>query len=315
MKGTTLVATLTWALASAMAFSAGAAAQPADTPVGRLYRLDDSATYQEGCFDPCDCPISEQIIVRGAFTLGPPATGNVVDFYRVSDIYWTVGDPLEPVHTLTGSGTYRLTNYGPPQSHSLDLMLSLDGAPPELFFSDFVPADGGAASLNIPVSINGMYCNDKVIVVSAAPVPRAEVARYTLTDAGAFQQGCFDPCDCLLEEPRPMQGSFDLVPLYDTGTVAGYAVARMRLQVPPLGDLRGMRFRGFGRYTLVQGFAGPADTMALLLRSGNVSTPFDSPLRNTAAQFPELSVIVDMNDRVCFDRLLTVDAVPSDVVN
>ncbi len=286
------------------------AAAYASSPPGKLYRLDADASFQQGCFDPCLCPLGEPVIVHGAFVLGPPIPGNVVDFHRVGDIYWTVGDPLEPLHTITGRGTYRLTNYGPDRSHSLDLTLSTDGGPPQAFFSDFVPADSGPMTLDIPVSLNGMYCYDTVLRVSAVPATRVE--RYALTDASTYQQGCFDPCDCLLEAPRPMSGTFDLVPLFDTGTVAGYAVARTRLVVPPAPGLRPLRFAGFGRYTLVQGFAGPADTMSLLLRSGTLVTPFDSPLENTSTMFPAISVTVDMNDMVCFDKLLTIDAFPAE---
>lgn len=298
---------------STAAVSAGVLAQPGEAGPGRIYRLDADASYQQGCFDPCDCPLGEPVVTRGAFVLGPPIPGNVVDFHRVTQIFWTVGDPLDTLHTLTGTGTYRLTNYGPPQSHSLDLTLSVDGGEPQHFFSDFVPADNGAESLQIPVSLNGVFCKDTVIRVNATPAPVDDVVRYSLTSDSMFQQGCFDPCDCLLEEPRPMVGAFDLVPLVDLGTLAEFAVVRAHFLVPPGAGVRLVRFSGFGRYTLVQGFAGPADTMALNLRSGSVVRRFDSTLRNTDAAFPTVSVAVDMNDMVCFDKVLTIDAAPIDL--
>jgi len=107
-----------------------------------------------------------------------------------------------------------------------------------------------------------------------------------------------------------MRGAFDLVPLFDTGTVAGFAVARAGFVVAPWSREQPMRFTGFGQYTLVQGFSGPADTMSLSVRSDLGAIRFDSPLQNTEPDFPALSVAVDMNDRVCFDKVLTIDAAP-----
>jgi hypothetical protein len=292
-----------------VAVSASVPAQQQGATAGRIYRLDAQASYQEGCFDPCLCPLGESLVIHGAFVLGPPIAGNAVNFHRVRDIYWTVGDPLATLHTLTGRGSYRVTNNAQEPLHSLDLTLSVDGGEARQFFSDFVPVKNDGGSLDITVSLNGVFCKDTVIRVDAAPVPPEDVLHYSLLDASTFQQGCFDPCDCPLEQPRPMIGSYDMVSLYDIGTVAGFGVTGARFVVPAGPGAQPTRLSGAGQYTIVQGFAGPSDIMALSLREGAVVTTFDSPLQNTRAVFPDVSVSVDTNDRVCFDRVLNIEGI------
>ena len=279
---------------------------------GTVYRLGDDATFQEGCFDPCLCPLLATAPVRGTMVLGRPVTGDVVDFREISEINWFVGIPGETRHRITGTGNYRVTNYSAERLHALELELSIDGGETQFFFSDFVPLDVNDGSFDITVSMNGLFCYDIAIRVDAAPVPRRELISYRLIESSTYQQGCFDPCDCLLEEPRPLRGRFDLVKLFDAGTYAEFAMARVRLGVRP-GDLAAslMAYSGFGRYTLIQGFAGPAHAMELALASplGEIMH-FDSGLRNTDIAFPLIDIVVDMNDMVCFDRVIRIRARP-----
>lgn len=275
-----------------------------------VYRLSADATFQEGCFDPCLCPIMNEAPLRGTFLLGRPVSGDVVDFREIRQINWMVGPAGMTSHRITGSGNYRITNFGLPQQHALELELSIDGGEPQFFFSDFVPVDSNDGSIDITVSMNGVFCYDIVIRVSAAPVLRDEILDYTLGDGSTWQQGCFDPCDCLLEEPVPIRGSFGLVPLYDYGTFAEFAVVNLRLGLRATQSAASLRaYSGFGTYTLVQGFAGPAHAMTLTLRSPiGESLRFDSELANTAPTFPDFDIVLDMNDMTCFDRVLTLRA-------
>jgi hypothetical protein len=279
-----------------------------------IYRMDPAhATFVEGCFEPCMCPLWLVGEVRGTFVLGPIMVGNVVDFREVREINWTVGDIDNPVHTITGSGMYRRTNYGEPYSHSLDLSLSIDGGEPVSFFSDFVPVSSNDDLLDIPVSINGMFCYDTVINIYAKPVQLHEVQRYRLNNTSHYQQGCFDPCDCLLEMPRSMTGTFMLVPIFEGGTYDVYSVVCVNFNVPALQNSNGgaIQFTGFGRYTLIQGFAGPMQAMELKLSSnGGPLESFDAELENIEPTYPGISVVVDMNEQVCFDKVLSIDAAP-----
>ncbi|NNF59689.1 MAG: hypothetical protein HKN06_00015, partial [Gammaproteobacteria bacterium] len=172
-----------------------------------LYRLAAEATFKKTCMAPCRCPdYGEEITVRGTFELGDAMPGDVFDFREISALYWTLSDLDNPLQTITGSGVYKVTNFGQKPLQELQLELSFDGGPPVHFFSDAVPLGSKGPEIDIKVSRNGFHCYDTIIRVIAAPVPPAEITPYMLNDNSTFQQGCFDPCDCILEEPRPMTG-------------------------------------------------------------------------------------------------------------
>jgi hypothetical protein len=276
-----------------------------------IYRLTEKASYQEGCFPPCMCPIMMATGIRGTFVMGPATTGDAVLSYEVLYVNWivTLGDAE---FEITGSGTYRVSSGPPPWVHALDLDLSVDGGETQHFFSGFVPLTSNDGSIDIPISINGQYCYDTLIVVNASPVRDDSILRYQLAAESTYQRGCFDPCDCPLEMPRQLQGVFALVPVLEHGTYVEYAVPWARFVVPPLDNLsEEIRLTGFGTYTLVQGFAGPAHGLDLQLRaSGGDVERFVSPLMNTDPSFPaEFEIVVDTNDQVCFDTVLSIHAI------
>lgn len=300
------------ALLPLLAAASAPAADPGNAG-GKILRLDERASFQHGCFDPCLCPLGPVLPVRGVFVLGPAVIGDVVNFHEITDVYWRAGDGDQALHTITGSGSYRITNFGDERRHALDLQLSVDGAPAQAFFSDFVPIDGGASFFDIPVSVNGVYCLDTLIRVSARPVPPIEVTRYALRRGSTYQQGCFDPCDCLLEPRRPLRGRFDLIPLGDAGTYREFAIARARFFAPGGADTADalLRLTGAGHYLLIQGFAGPAHAMELELGlDGGPPERFDQELSNTAATFPSIRIQLDTSELVCFDRVLRLRAEP-----
>ena len=194
-----LTATTLCALLLGGSSAAGGAAPPTLNAGHTIYRLGGNASFQEGCFPPCQCPLSEPAPVRGTFLLGRPIPGNVFDFHEVRDINWTVTLEGLELHEITGSGWYQVTNYGPPQLHALDLQLSIDGGPSQHFFSDLLSVTGNDGMIDIPISVHGMFCDDIVIRVAASPVGANAILRSRLVDGSTYQEGCFDPCDCLLE--------------------------------------------------------------------------------------------------------------------
>jgi hypothetical protein len=190
--------------------------------------------------------------------------------------------------------------------------LSIDGGEPVSFFSDFVPVSSNDVLIDIPVSVNGMFCYDTVINIHAKPVQLHEVQRYRLNNSSHFQQGCFDPCDCPLEMPRSMTGTFLLVPIFEGGTYDVYTVVCADFRVPGLQNSGGaMHMKGFGRYTLIQGFAGPMQAMDLKLSfDGGPLESFDAELENIEPIQAGISVVIDMNGQECFDKVLSIDALP-----
>jgi hypothetical protein len=288
-------------------------ALPADagTNCKTIYRLTEKASYQEGCFPPCMCPIMMATGIRGTFVMDPDTANNGVKTHDVLYVNWivTLGDAE---FEITGSGIYRINIDTQPWVHALDLALSVDGGETQQFSSGFVPLTANDGSIDIPISINDQYCYDTVIVVNASPVTDDSILHFRLAADSTYQSGCFDPCDCPLGMPRPLHGELTLVPVLEHGTYVEYAVPLARFVVPPLdGAGEGIRFEGFGTYTLVQGFIGPAHHLDLTLRaSGGAAERFSSAFANTDPTFPaEFEIVVDINNQICFDTVLSIHAI------
>jgi hypothetical protein len=134
------------------------------------YALVEGSTYQEGCFDPCECPLLQEQPMTGSFD---------VVFYPFAGPLWTVAveNVAWSVPTLgkeiTGHGIYRRAG----SQHSLQLELQIDGEPPIAFDSGWV--EGGALYpfIDITVTKNNFFCYDIVLHVRAKPTggPRLTV--------------------------------------------------------------------------------------------------------------------------------------------
>jgi hypothetical protein len=259
------------------------------------------------------CPIMMASGIRGTFVAGPGTASDFLITHEVLDVNWVValGDTeLE----ITGSGAYRVSNGSPTDMHALDLALSVDGGATRHFSSGFVPQTSNDGAIDIPVSINGIYCYDTVIAVNATPLSDASLLHFRLAADSTYQKGCFDPCDCPLEVPRRLEGELTLVPVLDLGTWVEYSVAQADLVALPLdGASEEIEMAGYGTYTLVQGFAGPAHQLSLTLREdGRAAEHFSSTLINTDPTFPNsFDVVIDINDQVCFDTVLSIRATGS----
>jgi hypothetical protein len=285
----------------------------ADTTCETLYALTDGASYVEGCFPPCECLFAEATRFRGTFTLGPETIDCAIISQKVANLYWIATIGASEVE-ITGSGVYRRNSGPSPPAHSLDLDLVVDGGEPEIFSSGWLPLASDGDSITIPISINGQICRDTVIVVDASPVEPDAVLEYRLADDSSYLHGCFDPCDCPLEEPRPLKGTLSLVEILNYGTYVEYAVSRATFVAPSVEPGEDdTTLNGFGLYTLIQGFAGPAHILDLRLQTDNGPTEkFDSRLFNTDPTFPaEFEIVVDTNDQTCLDTVLFLRAILS----
>jgi hypothetical protein len=269
----------------------------------KIYRLDEQATFQVDC--------GQAASVRGALVLGPAMVGDVVDFHEVTDIYWRVfGNDGTAAHVITGTGSYMITNFGPPQQHALGLELSIDGGAPQLFFSDFVdvPNDG---SFDFVLTTTGDPCDGIAIRVDASVAPRRAVTTYGLKVGSTFQEGCFNEPGCMPQDPRPLTGSFKRVTLVENGVYAEYAIVKINFDVPDENGHPAISIVGNGAYTLIQGFAGPIQEMDLRLSvNGQPLADFDHELENVDPIFPNIDIVVDMNEQMGEDVALTMLARP-----
>jgi len=276
-----------------------------------VYRLTEKADYQEGCFPPCMCPILFTDQIRGTFVMGPIQPGAQFSSREVKFVNWIVTRGEEEFE-IRGSGVYRFEDDFETGDHSLDLLLRIDGAGPKLFFSGWVPRSSSGGSIDIPISINGQYCYDTVITVNAKPVENDSLLRYSLAADSTYQRSCTAPCNCPAESPRGLQGSLVLTPILEYGTYVEYGVPWADFSVPPLSDLENeIGFRGYGTYTLIQGFAGPAHVFDLCLRENNSQRGrYQNELTNTDPTFPaEFQVVVEKQDQTCIDTVLSIHAV------
>jgi hypothetical protein len=300
------------------ALAAPAAAQPNNPAV--IYRLSSDASLVRGCFPPCLCPLTLVGQVRGTFILTPvPSGSNVLD-YRVDDVNWLV-DAAEAEWRITGSGTLRRAGVPTAEAQRLELDLKINDEPITHFDSGWISPSVEFPAINIAVTMNGGVCFDTQIDVIAAPVPASQLLHYHVGGGSTFQQGCFDPCDCPLLKPRPIRGSFVLVPIPQGSSSAGveYAVVKMRLNhlVSASPSVLRLLYTGSGFYRRnLQGPWGnqpPGQQMFLDLRSTNTGATehFDSGIVQTAVPFPQIDITMSINGMVCFDKVIHLRAAPA----
>jgi hypothetical protein len=132
-------------------------------PAAALYELDADSSYQEGCFDPCACPIMMNDTLRGTFVLSPAGGDGVTSVFAVTDVAWHYrrGDELVPV---TGSGSYTPG----PDGHRLELDLVAGDAAPRHFDSGLVAPIVKFPQIDIAAAVNGFFCYDYVFAISAS---------------------------------------------------------------------------------------------------------------------------------------------------
>lgn len=287
--------------------SLAALAQPSLTPPV-TYRLATNSSFLRGCYEPCACPIAEFSPVLGTFRLERAPSDPLFDHYRVTDVNWIVPG-LDA--RVTGAGTYRIGGEVAIQ-HQLVLDLQIGDEAPLHFDSGLIVGGGSFPRIQIAVSVNGFYCFDHVFELEAAPVLPREMRPYRLLAGSTYQEGCWDPCDCILWPPQPMCGSFNLLALGSTGGFSYYAVLDARLGVLAPAVLSATTIRGTGLYQVSSAAADPPRQRlrATLAVRSDPPAKFDSGLVAAGAPFPRIDVLVSMNNLVCYDRAVHIVAAP-----
>jgi hypothetical protein len=293
-----------------------------------VYRLSPAAAYTQGCFPPALCPIIFQGAVRGTMVLRPVDTAwpasTILD-YRVEDVNWLVRFDSSGTNELrvTGSGRFHRAGASASEAQRLELDLTIDDQPVQHFDSGWVKPTVSLPQIDLTVSINMMVGFDTVFRVAAAPVPAAQIAQYHVDAASTHQVGCWAPCECPLQQPQPLTGTFALVPILPvtaSGTpsdgVNEYAVVNVRWHVVTLGSVP-ISYRGFGFYRRnVPGpWASPlpGQRMFLDLRRSNSTAliRFDSSVVPAPVEFPEIDIAMSIHGLMCLDTLIDLKASPA----
>ena len=135
---------------------------------GVPYALGDSANYQEGCYDPCKCPL-EIAPIGGTFELTYTHADLFTAYYDVDNVDWVIGLGTQ-ILSVKGDGTYEFGGDFA-LTHRLQLDLSIDGGPEQHFDSGYVIVGDGNffPAIDITISLNGMVCFDQVFDLIAFP--------------------------------------------------------------------------------------------------------------------------------------------------
>lgn len=274
-----------------------------------LYRIDPAGNYTEGCYPPCACPIFYTEDLLGTFTLAftfsDPA---YFDHYRFDAVNWVVSFGAIDKR-VTGSGEYILGGQVAILQR-LQLDLSVDGAAPEHFDSGLQQGGGSFPRVAIDVSLNGMFCYDKVYSIQATPVPASQVVPYVMRRS-AYEEGCFAPCTCPLVLWRAVGtlGLVDLGPASDPArqyfALVDIAWHTVSASNPPDRSFMGQGI--YGRHLDTVRHRLECD----LTDQNGVTQLFDSRLISGGALFPpRISLPISVNDFVCFDQVFLVNARP-----
>jgi hypothetical protein len=138
-------------------------AGPVDDAGPLIFRLQDGSNYQEGCFDPCMCPIFMVDRLHGRFVFTPTTPENELAVYDVSHILWFM-PRQDRLVMVRGSGVYRVG--GEPLQQRLELDLTVDGEPRHMD-SGWVPVTVEPPDLHIAVAENGFFCYDTAFEIDA----------------------------------------------------------------------------------------------------------------------------------------------------
>lgn len=183
---------------------AGALAALADSIPIVSYALADDSTEQEGCFEPCMCPILIEQPMTGSFDLV---------FYPFAGPVWTVGverlafDVPTLGKQITGQGIYKRAGY----LQSLEFELQINGDAPRAFHSGWVEGGDGYPFIDVTLSMNDFFCYDIALRLHAKPVdaaPHLSVGRAQLSWTDARGATAYDVVIGDLTELRAKEGNF-----------------------------------------------------------------------------------------------------------
>jgi len=292
-------------LLAATAAHAQIATSPAPTPI---YRITADSSFEDGCFDPCLCPVHFNDHLEGTmrFVPAPPEPGFVVQ--EVREVNWLVPG-LD--WWVTGSGTYPLG--GQPLMQRLELDLLVDGRDVQHFDSGLVLVDAAQPGIAITISMNNLVCHDTVFHLAARPIALQELVPYALFRS-AYEEGCFGPCDCATSA-TPLLGRFGLLNLSGpaSSVMAGsdFAVVNFTgLVVTPTAATAtsGWPVEGAGIYRV--GTPAGDERMRLSLREdGRAPVRFDSGAVPADGQhLKRIDIDLAENGFACYDRVYSLHA-------
>ncbi len=133
------------------------------------YTLLSGSTFQRGCYNPCDCLLWPELPMIGTFSLITLEQNSFFTEYAVVDIDWQVlAGSIDESFPITGLGAYHLQAEFAVQ-HRMGLELVVAGEERTHFDSGMVVGGSEFPTIDIFVSIHGIYCYDTVLHIVAQP--------------------------------------------------------------------------------------------------------------------------------------------------
>ena len=279
-----------------------------------LYALTQASGYEDGCFDPCLCPVHLTDGLAGTWRMRPATPEPGFAVYTIDQVNWFLPQFDQ---RITGSGTYRIGGEFA-LTHRLTLDLLIDGRPLQRFDSGLQLGGAEFPAITLTLSMNNMICHDTVFHVAAQPVtPR--LVPYGLYGS-EYEEGCFGPCDCAVVS-RPLLGRFGLMKLRSDNLGVDYAVLDLRWMVRDANatSASGTPVTGFGIYRTRPGggvtTVMPSHRMTLFLsENGRPEVRFDSGIvpggEHGPGGGPPRRIDVDLaaNGFACYDRVYSLHA-------
>jgi hypothetical protein len=269
-----------------------------------LYRLSPASSLEEGCFDPCDCPVHLADGVMGTFVMTPAAPDPLFQVYDITNVNWLVPGLN---YRVTGSGTYRIGGEFA-RMHQLQLDLKVDNRDVQHYDSGLILGGAEFPAIVLSIAMNNMICHDTVFNIQAKPAPTTETIPFVLRGS-SYEEGCFGPCLCVVVS-SPMDGRFGLLPLNETAAGSDFAVVDIGWKVgsPSSSTTAGRTVvTGYGIYRVLKA-VGQQRMILDLIENGKGPTRFDSGDVPGAGSSFRIDIRVPANNFACFDRVYTIHA-------
>lgn len=152
-----------------------------------------------------------------------------------------------------------------------------------------------------------------IFLLLASGSARAQVigavpdALYVLTPEASFEEGCFDPCLCVVHHYDDLIGTFRMTPGAPDPLFQVFDITEVNWLVPGLG----YRVTGSGTYRIGGEFARMHQLQLDLRVADREVQHYDSGLILGGAEFPALNLSIAMNGMICTDTVFHVRAKPA----
>src|SRR5262245_41859450 len=141
-------------------------------------------------------------------------------------------------------------------------------------------------------------------VIHAQTATSPQPILYRLSPKSGFEEGCFPPCECLVQWNDGLMGTFVMTPAAPDPLFQVFDVTEVNWLVPRLG----YRVTGSGTYRIGGEFARMHQLQLDLKVADREVQHYDSGLIAGGAEFPAIVLSISMNNMICHDTVFKLEA-------